>query len=138
MMVKRVPGLNVTVVPVMFSAVSISSARTWRVNSYVFWLIGLWIEYAILPFCCLVAKFQICREEWGGFWRFHPALIAVFVTDGHARFTYPDGKTEDVKAKTGQVMYFPPLEHLPENLSDKPFEVIGIELKVEFRRFIWG
>src|SRR5882724_2702003 len=68
----------------------------------------------------------------------HPASIAVFVTDGHARFTYPDGKTEDVKAKTGQVMYFPPLEHLPENLSDKPFEVIGIELKVEFRRFIWG
>ena len=59
----------------------------------------------------------------------HPASIAVFVTDGHARFTYPDGKTEDVKAKTGQVMYFPPLEHLPENLSDKPFEVIGIELK---------
>src|SRR6266852_2665125 len=59
----------------------------------------------------------------------HPASIAVFVTDGHARFTYPDGKTEDVKAKTGQVMYFPALDHLPENLSDKPFEVIGIELK---------
>ena len=58
-----------------------------------------------------------------------PASIAVFVTDGHARFTYPDGKTEDVNAKTGQVMYFPPLEHLPENLGDKPFEVIGIELK---------
>jgi quercetin dioxygenase-like cupin family protein len=59
----------------------------------------------------------------------HPALIAVFVTDGHSRFTYPDGKTEDVKAKAGQVVYFPALDHLPENLSDKPFEVIGIELK---------
>ena len=57
------------------------------------------------------------------------ALIAVFVTDGHSRFTYPDGKTEDVKAKAGQVVYFPALDHLPENLSDKPFEVIGIELK---------
>ena len=59
----------------------------------------------------------------------HPASIAVFVTDGHARFTYPDGKTEDVKAKAGQLMYFPAMDHLPENLSDKPFEVIGIELK---------
>ncbi len=59
----------------------------------------------------------------------HPALIAVFVTDGHSRFTYPDGKTEDVKAKAGQVVYFPALDHLPENLSDQPFEVIGIELK---------
>ena len=37
----------------------------------------------------------------------HPALIAVFVTDGHSRFTYPDGKTEEVKAKAGQVVYFP-------------------------------
>src|SRR6266851_10392195 len=59
----------------------------------------------------------------------HPALIAVFVTDGHSRFTYPDGKTEDVKAKAGQVVYFPALDHLTENLSDQTFEVNGIELK---------
>jgi len=55
--------------------------------------------------------------------------VAVFLNDCEARFTYPDGKTEDVKAKAGQVLYFPALDHLPENLSDKPFEVIGIELK---------
>src|SRR2546427_7894851 len=33
----------------------------------------------------------------------HPAIIAVFMTDGHSRFTYPDRKTEDVNAKAGQV-----------------------------------
>jgi uncharacterized RmlC-like cupin family protein len=60
----------------------------------------------------------------------HPASVAVFLNDCDARFTYPDGKTEDVNAKAGQVVYFPALDHLPENLSDKPFEVIGIELKV--------
>ena len=59
----------------------------------------------------------------------HPAIVAVFLTDGQTRFTYPDGRTEDITAKAGQVVYFPALDHLPENLSDKPFEVIGIELK---------
>ena len=59
----------------------------------------------------------------------HPAIVGIFLTDGHMRFTYPDGKSEDITAKTGQVTYFPAFEHDPENLSDKPFEVIGVELK---------
>ncbi len=59
----------------------------------------------------------------------HPALVAIMVTDCHARFTYPDGKTEDITAKAGEVRQFSAFTHLPENLSDKPFEVIGIELK---------
>jgi uncharacterized RmlC-like cupin family protein len=59
----------------------------------------------------------------------HPALVGIMITDCHARFTYPDGKTEEITAKAGEVHDFPALEHLPENLSDKPFEVIGIELK---------
>ena len=45
------------------------------------------------------------------------------------RFTYPDGKIEDITTKAGPVAYFPAFDHLPENLSDKPFEMIGIELK---------
>jgi len=28
-----------------------------------------------------------------------PAITAIPVTDGHSRFTYPDGKTEDVKRR---------------------------------------
>src|SRR3989442_6686812 len=69
-MVKRVPGLKVTDFSVRFSCASISSARTWRVNSYVFWLIGFWIKYAILPFCCFGR--QLSNLPWGmgrGFWR---------------------------------------------------------------------
>jgi quercetin dioxygenase-like cupin family protein len=29
----------------------------------------------------------------------HPESVAVFLTDAHAKFTYPDGKSEDIKAK---------------------------------------
>jgi quercetin dioxygenase-like cupin family protein len=60
----------------------------------------------------------------------HPALVTIMITDCHARFTYPDGKTEEIIAQAGDVRHFPAFEHLPENLSDKPFEVIGVELKV--------
>jgi len=59
----------------------------------------------------------------------HPALVAIMLTDCHARFTYPDGKTEEIIAKAGEVRQFLAFEHLPENLSAKPFEVIGVELK---------
>jgi len=59
----------------------------------------------------------------------HPAVVGVILTDCRIRFTYPDGKTEDISALEGQVLSFPALEHLPENIGDKTFEVIGIELK---------
>ena len=59
----------------------------------------------------------------------HPAMLGVFLTDGKVRFTYPGGKKEDVTTKAGQVMHFDAVEHDPENLGNKPFEVIGIELK---------
>jgi hypothetical protein len=59
----------------------------------------------------------------------HPAIVGVMLTDGHIKFTYPDGKTEEIQATAGQVLNFPALEHLPENLGDKPFEVIAVELK---------
>jgi beta-alanine degradation protein BauB len=59
----------------------------------------------------------------------HPAHLAVFLTEGRFRFTYPDGKSEEIAGKAGQVLYLDALEHDPENLSDRPFEAILVELK---------
>jgi quercetin dioxygenase-like cupin family protein len=59
----------------------------------------------------------------------HPASVAVFLSDGQCRFTFPDGTTEDHQLKAGQTMYMPALEHLPENTGSTPFDVILIELK---------
>src|ERR1700757_260073 len=51
----------------------------------------------------------------------HPESISVFMTDAHAKFTYPDGKTEDIKANAGTVMHMDAFTHLPESLSGAPF-----------------
>src|ERR1700693_1248126 len=59
----------------------------------------------------------------------HPDGMAVFLNDQHSRFTLPDGKTEENRFKAGQTMWLSGGSHLPENLTDEPFEVLLVELK---------
>ena len=59
----------------------------------------------------------------------HPASLAVFLANTRGKFTFPDGKTEEFTTKTGQTMFVPAGEHLPENLSDQPLELVLVELK---------
>ena len=59
----------------------------------------------------------------------HPNSIAIFVTDVNAKFTFPNGKSEDTTAKAGETRWTPAGRHLPENTSDQPFEVILVEMK---------
>ena len=59
----------------------------------------------------------------------HPNSVAVFLTDGKAKMTTADGKSQDMSMKAGDAMYTPAGAHLPENVGDKPFELILVELK---------
>jgi quercetin dioxygenase-like cupin family protein len=59
----------------------------------------------------------------------HPAAVGICLTDAHVRFTRPDGTTEERRVKAGQVLSTPAEEHLPENLGDRPFEILLVELK---------
>jgi quercetin dioxygenase-like cupin family protein len=61
----------------------------------------------------------------------HPNSIAVFITDGHVKFTLPDGKSQEVTVKAGQSQWTPAGKHLPENIGDKPFEVVLVEMKTK-------
>lgn len=60
---------------------------------------------------------------------YHPASVAVFLTGGKGKFTFPDGTTQEIDWKAGQTVWLPATEHQPENLGDAPFELIQIELK---------
>ncbi len=59
----------------------------------------------------------------------HPISIAVFLADGRIKFTLPDGKSEERDVKAGQSVWNLAGKHLPENLGDRPFEVVLIEMK---------
>jgi quercetin dioxygenase-like cupin family protein len=61
----------------------------------------------------------------------HPNSIAVFLADGQIRFTLADGKSQDVSVKAGESAWNPAGKHLPENMGEKPFEVVLIELKTK-------
>jgi quercetin dioxygenase-like cupin family protein len=59
----------------------------------------------------------------------HPDAVAVFLTDGKIKFSFPDGKTQDASGKAGAVQYTPAQVHLPENVGTAAMEGIVIELK---------
>jgi hypothetical protein len=47
----------------------------------------------------------------------HPANVAVFLTDGQAKFTQPDGKSQEVPGKAGTTAWDAGGKHLPEGRS---------------------
>src|SRR5882724_9124509 len=59
----------------------------------------------------------------------HPNAVAVFLTDGNVKFALPDGKSQDSAVKAGAAQWTPAGKHLPENMGDKPFELILVEMK---------
>lgn len=59
----------------------------------------------------------------------HPASVIVYLTDVHLRFVADNGKKSEVKHKAGDVVYADAGKHAEVNLSDKPLELILIELK---------
>ena len=60
---------------------------------------------------------------------YHPASVAVFLTDGKTRMTTPDGKSEETPGKAGSANWAPAGSHLPQNVGDKRLDVILVELK---------
>jgi len=78
-------------------------------------------------------KIRVLRVRYGphekSVMHAHGPLVEINLTVAHLTVTYPDGRTETIQAKAGQVLTLPPLERLPENLSDFPYEAIAIELK---------
>jgi quercetin dioxygenase-like cupin family protein len=61
---------------------------------------------------------------------YHPGAVAVFLTDQTGRFTLPNGEVVDFEGKAGQAIWTEAGDHLPENATDQPLELILVEMKV--------
>ena len=59
----------------------------------------------------------------------HPHSVTVFLTDGKLKMTFPDGKSMVGTVPAGAAVFEEAGPHQPENLLDKPFEAVRIELK---------
>ncbi len=59
----------------------------------------------------------------------HPAGVVIWLTDAEVRTTSYDGKTEELHPKAGETFWSGPAKHWGENLSDKAFEVIRVDIK---------
>jgi quercetin dioxygenase-like cupin family protein len=59
----------------------------------------------------------------------HPDSVLVGLTAGRARFTFPDGSTDEISWSAGEVVPLPATTHEPENPAAEAFEVIQIEIK---------
>src|SRR5713226_4872555 len=59
----------------------------------------------------------------------HPAFVSVSLTDLHVKVTFPDGKTEERHFKAGEAYWNAGEKHVVENVGDKPFETVMVELK---------
>lgn len=55
--------------------------------------------------------------------------VVVFLTDQQMKVTQPDGSIVEPRARAGDVQFAGVAKHQEENLSDKAFEVIVVELK---------
>lgn len=55
--------------------------------------------------------------------------VVVYLTDQDFKITGKDGKETMAKHKAGDVGFSTPGTHKEENLSDKPFEIVVVELK---------
>ncbi len=64
----------------------------------------------------------------------HPEGLAIFITNGKVKFTFPDGKTKTTTVKAGQVIWLPAQTHLPKNTGTKRFELYQIEMKPQIQQ----
>jgi hypothetical protein len=55
--------------------------------------------------------------------------VNVFLTDQNVRSTEPNGKTAIAQHKAGEAIWSSPVTHMEQNLNDRPFEVITVEIK---------
>ena len=78
-------------------------------------------------------KVRIVRVKYGpgekSVMHTHGPHVAILLTENTTRMTFPDGKSEEDTSEIGSAIWSDGVEHLPENLSDTPLEVILIEVK---------
>lgn len=76
-----------------------------------------------------VLRVKIGGKESAPMHEHAPNRVVVYLTEMNFRVTTPDGKSDASLHKAGDVAWSGAVKHKEENLSDKPFEVVVVEVK---------
>jgi quercetin dioxygenase-like cupin family protein len=60
---------------------------------------------------------------------FAPAGVVYVLSGAKLKFSYPDGRTEEITAATGETIWREPTTHAVENVGDTEAHSIAIDLK---------
>jgi len=63
----------------------------------------------------------------------HPAGVVYVLNGARLRFSYPDGRTEERAAATGETIWREPVTHTVENVGDTEAHAIAVDLKTSGR-----
>ena len=64
----------------------------------------------------------------------HPVgSVVVLVTDQNLKQTEEDGKVGEAHRKAGAAFWADPVTHMGENISDKPYEYVRVDIKAATR-----
>jgi beta-alanine degradation protein BauB len=59
----------------------------------------------------------------------HPRSVAICLNDQRLKFTFPNGKSEDVDLKRGQAIWLDELSHSVQNTGREDVNAVVVELK---------
>src|SRR6266513_959288 len=59
----------------------------------------------------------------------HPTGVVYVLSGGKLKFSYPDGRTEEKAAATGETIWREPTTHAVENIGDTEAHAIAVDLK---------
>jgi len=78
-------------------------------------------------------KIRVIRIKYGpgekSVMHTHGPNVAIFLTKSTTRMTLPDGTSGETTTEIGATSWSDAEEHLPENVSDHPLELVLVELK---------
>lgn len=78
-------------------------------------------------------KVRIIRIKYGpgekSVMHSHGPNVAVMLSESLTRMTFADGTSVEETSEIGQAQWSDAAQHLPENVSDSPLEVVLIEIK---------
>jgi hypothetical protein len=74
----------------------------------------------------VVVRIRMAAQEQTPMHDITSARLVVWLTDAHLRDTHPDGRTDQIRRRAGDIDWVPVQRHAGENLSHEPLEFLAI------------